>query len=333
MQRIVRPARQAERRHGATRACGIALNASRAAERARARAAGRRSARVNPGNRNQRAARAADAATAARAARRPTARRTGTRGRSRPADAPRVPSRRGSARAGRSRTPRRRRRAARVGVGGQRRKRAHANAVEPLVRAIARRRRTRSARGVARSSIHSVTSVACSRASWRASRQRDAGVAEVVDDAAEDVEPLRTAWHRGRLSRPRSAGHAARRTHRRAGIIAVMQRTTAGPLTIDVVSDVVCPWCFIGKRHLEAALAGLPAVVQRRRRALASVRAQSRPAVRRASSASATSRRSSAARSAPRRSTRACARPGSAPASRSISTRSCGSRTRATRIG
>ena len=25
-------------------------------------------------------------------------------------------------------------------------------------------------------------------------------------------------------------------------------------VTIDVVSDVVCPWCFIGKRHLEAAL-------------------------------------------------------------------------------
>ncbi|HQR20294.1 MAG TPA: DsbA family oxidoreductase [Burkholderiaceae bacterium] len=27
------------------------------------------------------------------------------------------------------------------------------------------------------------------------------------------------------------------------------------PLTIDVVSDVVCPWCYIGKRRLEAALA------------------------------------------------------------------------------
>jgi len=26
---------------------------------------------------------------------------------------------------------------------------------------------------------------------------------------------------------------------------------------IDVVSDVVCPWCYIGKRHLEAALASL----------------------------------------------------------------------------
>ena len=27
------------------------------------------------------------------------------------------------------------------------------------------------------------------------------------------------------------------------------------PLTIDIVSDVVCPWCYIGKRKLEAALA------------------------------------------------------------------------------
>ncbi len=26
-------------------------------------------------------------------------------------------------------------------------------------------------------------------------------------------------------------------------------------LSIDVVSDVVCPWCFIGKRHLDRALA------------------------------------------------------------------------------
>lgn len=30
-----------------------------------------------------------------------------------------------------------------------------------------------------------------------------------------------------------------------------------GALTVDVVSDVVCPWCFIGKRRLEAALAEL----------------------------------------------------------------------------
>lgn len=30
---------------------------------------------------------------------------------------------------------------------------------------------------------------------------------------------------------------------------------TATALTIDIVSDVVCPWCYIGKRKLEAALA------------------------------------------------------------------------------
>src|SRR6201997_4256162 len=27
------------------------------------------------------------------------------------------------------------------------------------------------------------------------------------------------------------------------------------PLTIDIVSDVVCPWCYIGKRRIENALA------------------------------------------------------------------------------
>ncbi len=32
----------------------------------------------------------------------------------------------------------------------------------------------------------------------------------------------------------------------------------AQPVRIDVVSDVVCPWCFIGKRRLEKALALKP---------------------------------------------------------------------------
>ncbi len=31
-------------------------------------------------------------------------------------------------------------------------------------------------------------------------------------------------------------------------------------LQIDIVSDVVCPWCYIGKRQLETALATLPGV-------------------------------------------------------------------------
>jgi predicted DsbA family dithiol-disulfide isomerase len=33
-------------------------------------------------------------------------------------------------------------------------------------------------------------------------------------------------------------------------------------LTIDVISDVICPWCFIGKRRLEKALNGRPAAVR-----------------------------------------------------------------------
>ncbi len=33
-------------------------------------------------------------------------------------------------------------------------------------------------------------------------------------------------------------------------------------LTIDVISDIICPWCFIGKRRLEKALAGRPATVR-----------------------------------------------------------------------
>lgn len=43
---------------------------------------------------------------------------------------------------------------------------------------------------------------------------------------------------------------------------------TSASLQIDIVSDVVCPWCYIGKRKLEAALAApeaaaLPAPVLR----------------------------------------------------------------------
>ena len=35
---------------------------------------------------------------------------------------------------------------------------------------------------------------------------------------------------------------------------------TTSPLAIDVFSDVVCPWCFIGKRRLEKAVALRPDV-------------------------------------------------------------------------
>jgi len=35
---------------------------------------------------------------------------------------------------------------------------------------------------------------------------------------------------------------------------------SAGVMPIDVVSDVVCPWCYIGKRRLEKALAMRPEI-------------------------------------------------------------------------
>jgi predicted DsbA family dithiol-disulfide isomerase len=37
--------------------------------------------------------------------------------------------------------------------------------------------------------------------------------------------------------------------------------STLKPLTIDIVSDVVCPWCYIGKRRIENALKLVPDVL------------------------------------------------------------------------
>jgi predicted DsbA family dithiol-disulfide isomerase len=37
-------------------------------------------------------------------------------------------------------------------------------------------------------------------------------------------------------------------------------KSTLKPLKIDIVSDVVCPWCYIGKRRIEDALALVPDV-------------------------------------------------------------------------
>lgn len=34
--------------------------------------------------------------------------------------------------------------------------------------------------------------------------------------------------------------------------------TAPQPMQIDVISDVMCPWCYIGKRRLEKALASVP---------------------------------------------------------------------------
>jgi predicted DsbA family dithiol-disulfide isomerase len=38
----------------------------------------------------------------------------------------------------------------------------------------------------------------------------------------------------------------------------MLSSSASAPMPIDVVSDVVCPWCFIGKRRLEKALALTP---------------------------------------------------------------------------
>jgi predicted DsbA family dithiol-disulfide isomerase len=38
----------------------------------------------------------------------------------------------------------------------------------------------------------------------------------------------------------------------------MLHEMSARRMTVDVWSDVVCPWCFVGKRRLEAALATLP---------------------------------------------------------------------------
>ena len=40
-----------------------------------------------------------------------------------------------------------------------------------------------------------------------------------------------------------------------------VERLPIPPVVVDVVSDVVCPWCFIGKRRLEKALALKPEIL------------------------------------------------------------------------
>jgi predicted DsbA family dithiol-disulfide isomerase len=35
---------------------------------------------------------------------------------------------------------------------------------------------------------------------------------------------------------------------------------SANTVTVDVISDVVCPWCYIGQKRLDKAVAGLPDV-------------------------------------------------------------------------
>jgi len=74
------------------------------------------------------------------------------------------------------------------------------------------------------------------------------------------IAPLREAWGNCALAAPPPVGVAA------ATDYASRVSTLTEPLRIDVISDVVCPWCYIGKRRLDAALAGRaadsPAVVR-----------------------------------------------------------------------
>ena len=134
--------------------------------------------------------------------------------------------------------------------------------------------------------------------------QGDPRIPVVVDDAAGDVEA------HGGYYRPMHA--------------------STEPLVIDVVSDVVCPWCFIGKRHLEAALAGLPEAAGAKVRWHPFELNPDLPAEGVDRKGYLEAKFGGPARAA--RSTRAFARPARAPASTSTSTRSCASPTRATRI-
>ncbi len=46
-----------------------------------------------------------------------------------------------------------------------------------------------------------------------------------------------------------------------ATLIAKVNPCYDAAMRIDIVADVICPWCFIGKRRLEAALAQRPNIV------------------------------------------------------------------------
>ena len=64
----------------------------------------------------------------------------------------------------------------------------------------------------------------------------------------------------GRAARRRRepcAGTARGRGEIRVGgpVNPAVKEYSMSELVIDVVSDAVCPWCFVGKRRLEAALA------------------------------------------------------------------------------
>lgn len=44
-------------------------------------------------------------------------------------------------------------------------------------------------------------------------------------------------------------------------VTATTDATARRPLTVEIYSDIACPWCYIGERRLQRALAALPATV------------------------------------------------------------------------
>ena len=63
----------------------------------------------------------------------------------------------------------------------------------------------------------------------------------------------------GRGGRPGYSGTSRRRLAARSHSRAIaLQCPAMKTLTVDVWSDIACPWCYVGKRRLEAALAQFP---------------------------------------------------------------------------
>lgn len=57
---------------------------------------------------------------------------------------------------------------------------------------------------------------------------------------------------------PATCGKRGRTAARGCGYSSRMDTPTSTLPTLDVVSDLVCPWCYIGKRQLETAIERMP---------------------------------------------------------------------------
>jgi predicted DsbA family dithiol-disulfide isomerase len=60
------------------------------------------------------------------------------------------------------------------------------------------------------------------------------------------------------VSTAAAPGHDARAAGAHAGRAAARYAGLMPALRVDVWSDIACPWCYVGKRRLEAAIARLP---------------------------------------------------------------------------